>query len=112
MASLVSRGHVAPVITAIRRFIDGWNDRCQHIATAAGMLSVCFALTNALVNDARDWRGGVDCNTVLRNVFFRLMQSRDNFSFRLSSAPLILRSLVEPPDQCAKVDFKDEDAVE
>lgn len=36
---------------------------------------ICFALTKDLVNDARDGRGGVDYNAVLRDVFFRLMPS-------------------------------------
>jgi len=68
-------------------------------------------LTKDLVNDARDRRGGVDYSTVFRNVFFRLMQSRNEFPFRSSSAPLIFRSLVKPPVQCVKVDFKDKNAV-
>jgi len=51
-------------------------------------------LTNDLVNDARDRCGGVDQDAVFRNVFFRLMQSRNEFSFRLFSAPLIFRSHV------------------
>ena len=74
---------------------------------------ICFALTNDFVNDARDRRGGVDRNAVLRNVFFRLMQSRDEFPFRwLSAAPLRVRSLVKPPIQRVKVDFKHKNAVE
>jgi len=69
-------------------------------------------LTKDLVNHARDGRGGVDYNAVFRNVFFRLMQSRNEFPFhRLSAAPLIVRSLVKPPIQCVKVDFKDKNAV-
>jgi hypothetical protein len=69
-------------------------------------------LTKDLVNDALDGHGGVDCNSVFRNVFFRLMQSRNEFPFRrLSAAPLIVRSLVKPPVQCAKVDLKDKSAV-
>ena len=59
---------------------------------------ICFALTNDFVNDARDRCGGVDWNAVIRNVFFRPMQSRKEFPFRwLSAAPLGVRSLVEPP---------------
>ena len=74
---------------------------------------ICFALTNDFVNDARDRRGGVGRNAVLRNVFFRLMQSRDEFPFRwLSAAPLGVRPLVKPPIQRVKVDFKDKNAVE
>jgi len=53
-------------------------------------------LTNDLVNDARDRCGGVDQDAVFRNVVFRLMQSRNDFPFRLPSAPLIFRSLVKP----------------
>lgn len=58
--------------------------------------SICFALTDDLVNDARDRCPGVDYNTVFRNVFFHLMQSRNERAFRLFSAPLIFRSLVKP----------------
>jgi hypothetical protein len=72
---------------------------------------ICFALTKDLVNDARDGRGGVDYNAVLRDVFFRLMPSRNEFPVRrLSAAPLIVRSLVKPPIQCGKVDLKDKNA--
>jgi hypothetical protein len=57
-------------------------------------------LTKDLVNDVRDRCGGFDYNAVLRNVFFRLMQSRNEFPFHwLSAAPLIVRSLVKPPIQ-------------
>jgi hypothetical protein len=72
---------------------------------------ICFALTNDLVNDARDRCGGVDHDTVFRNVLLRLMQSHNEFPFRLFSAPLIFRSLVKPPVQCVKVDLKYENAV-
>jgi len=68
-------------------------------------------LTKDLINDARDGRGGVDYNTVFRSVFFRLIQSRNEFPFSLFSPPLIFWSLVKPPVQCAKIDFKDKDAV-
>jgi hypothetical protein len=74
-------------------------------------------LMKDLVNDVRDRCGGVDYNAVLRNVFFRLMQSRNEFPFHwLSAVPLIVRSLVKPPIQCVpiqcvKVDFKDKNAI-
>jgi len=69
-------------------------------------------LTNDLVNDARDRCGGVDQDAVFRNVFFRLMQSRNELPFRwFSAAPLRVRSLVKPPIQCVKVNFKDKNAV-
>ncbi len=56
---------------------------------------------------------GVDENAVLRDVFFRLMPSHDEFAFdRPSATPLVGRSLVKPPMQCRKVDFEDKDAVE
>jgi len=38
-------------------------------------------LTKDVINDARDGRGGVDDNTVFRNVFLRLMQSYTEFPF-------------------------------
>jgi len=57
--------------------------------------------------------GGVDDNAVLRDVFFRLMPSHDEFAFRrLSATPLVVRSFVKPPIQRGKVDFEDKDAVE
>jgi hypothetical protein len=70
-------------------------------------------LANDLVNDVCDRCGGVDRDPVLRDVFFRLMQSRNEFPFLwLSAAPLRVGSLVKPSLQCVDVDFKDEDAVE
>lgn len=71
-------------------------------------------LTKDLINDAREGRGGVDYDTVFRNVFFRLMRSHNEFPFAWSSAPVIWvqpASLVDPPVQCVEVDFKDKDAV-
>jgi len=68
-------------------------------------------LTNDFVNDARDRCGGIDHDTIFRNVFFRLMQSHNEFLFRLFSAPLIFRSLVKPPVQCVTADLQDKDAV-
>jgi hypothetical protein len=44
------------------------------------------------------------------NVFLCLMQSRNEFPFRLFSAPLIFHSFAKPPVQCVKVDFKDKHA--
>src|ERR1700691_951064 len=72
---------------------------------------ICFALPDDLVNDARERCGSVDDNTLFRNVSFRFMQSRNEFPFRLFSAPLIFRSLIKPPVQCVKVDLKDKNAV-
>ena len=72
---------------------------------------MCFALTKDLVDDPRDGRGGVDHDPVVGNVFFRSMQSQNEFPLRVSSAPLIFRSPVKPPVQCVKVDIKDEYAV-
>jgi len=52
------------------------------------------------VNDARNRCGRVDYNSVLRNVFFRLMPSRNEFPFSWkSAAPFIVRSRVKPPIQ-------------
>ena len=68
-------------------------------------------MTNDLVNDVRDRCGGVDYDTVFRNVFLCLMQSRNELPFRLVSAPLIFHSFVKPPVQCVKVDVKDKNAV-
>ena len=72
------------------------------------------ALTKDLINDARDGPGGVDYNTVFRNVFFRLMQSHNEFAFAWFCAPIIwvqTASLVNPPVQCVEVDFKHKNAV-
>jgi len=50
------------------------------------------ASTNDFGNDARDRFGGIDRDTVFRNVFDAI----DNeFLFRLFSAPLIFRPLVK-----------------
>ncbi len=71
-------------------------------------------MTKDLINDAREGRGGVDYNTVFRSVFFRLMQSHNEFPFFWCSAPVIWissASFVKPPVQCAKVNFKDKNAV-
>ena len=73
---------------------------------------MCFALTNDLVDDAHDRCGGVDPYAVFRDVFFRLMQSRNEIPLRLFSTPLIDRSPVKPPIQCVNVDMQDKDAVE
>lgn len=42
---------------------------------------ILFDLTDDLVNDVLDRRGGVNYNSVFRNVFFRLVQSRNEFPF-------------------------------
>ncbi len=79
-----------------------------------GVLPGSRTVTKDLVNDAHDGRGGVDYNTVFRSVFFRLMQSHNEFSFFWFSTPVIwisAASLVKPPVQCVKVNFKDKDAV-
>ena len=71
-------------------------------------------VTDDLVNDAHERCGGVDDDTVFRYIFFRLMQARNDFPFRLFSAPLIwisAASPVKPPVQCVKVDFKEKEAV-
>ena len=48
-----------------------------------------------LVDDAREGRRGVDDDAV-RGVFSRLVQPLYELTFRLPSAPLVFRSLVEP----------------
>ena len=101
-------GVPSPAVTPTNLSSTSSQPQAACCATAAGA-----DLTKDLVNDARDRRGGVDYNAVLRNVFFRLMQSRNEFPFRwLSAAPLIVRSLVKPPVRCVKVDFKDKNVVE
>ena len=62
-------------------------------------------------NDARERCGGVDDNAVFRNVFLCLMQSHNEFPFRLVSAPLSFHSFVKPPVQCVKIYFNDENAI-
>jgi hypothetical protein len=67
-----------------------------------------------LVNDARERCGGIDDNAILRNVFLRLMQSRNEFPFRWFCAPVSrvqCHSLINSPVQGLKVNLKDEDAV-
>ena len=51
------------------------------------MTFIFFALTEDLVNDVRERCGGVDYNAVFRNVFFRLMQSHNEFPFLWSFRP-------------------------
>lgn len=71
-----------------------------------------FALTDDLVDDALDRFGGDDYDADFRSVFFRSMKSRNEVPCRwLSTAPLIVRSLVKPPIQCVKVDLKNKNAV-
>jgi len=72
---------------------------------------VRFASPKDLVDYVRDRRICVDHDTVLRNVFSRLMQSRNELPFRFPPAPLIFRSLVKPPVQGVEVDLEDENAV-
>src|SRR5215470_2222893 len=57
---------------------------------------------------------GVDDNPILRNVFLRVMQSRNEFPFRWFCAPVSwvqCHSLINPPVQGAKVNLKDKNAV-
>ncbi len=75
---------------------------------------MCVALTDNLVNDARERCGGVDDNAVFRDAFFRVIQSRSDFPFRLFSAPVSwvhCHPLIDPPVHCVKVNFKDKNAV-
>ena len=83
--------------------------QCDQGTAAAPPALIC--LTEDLINDARERDGGVDDNTVSWNLFFRLMQSRNDFPFRWPSAPLIFRSLLYPPVHCVKVDFQDKNSV-
>src|SRR5262249_26239629 len=71
---------------------------------------MCVALTKDLVHDARERCGGVDDRTVLRKVFFRLMQAHSDFPFRWCSAPISgveCYSLINPPETGVQVDLKD-----
>ena len=71
----------------------------------------CFAVTDDLVDHARDRYGRVDDSTDFRYFFFRSMQPHDQLPFRSTPAPLILRSLVKPPVQCVKVDLENKHLV-
>lgn len=76
--------------------------------------SIRVASADDLVNDARERCGGVDAHAVFRKVLFRLMQSRNEFPFRLFPAPVMwvqCHSLIKPPVQGVKVDLKDKNAV-
>ena len=76
-------------------------------------LRACPTSTKDLVDNVLDRRGRVDDDAVLRDVFLRLMPLHDEVAFRRhSAAPLVVRSLVEPPMQRGKVDFEDEYGVE
>ncbi len=58
--------------------------------------SVCFDLTDDLFDDARDRRGGVDYNAVLRDVFFRLTQCHNELPLGWFCAPLIFKAHAQP----------------
>ena len=83
------------------------------MSTSAFLLFTWFAVAKDLINNLRDWGCGVDRNTVLRKVFFRLVQSPHEFPLRrLSATPLRVRALVKSPIQCIEVDLKNKDGVE
>src|SRR6201987_2046505 len=72
------------------------------------------SLTKDLIDHLRDRRSGIYYNAVLRNGFFRLMQSHTEFAFFWFSSPIIwisATSRVKRLVHCVKVGFKDEDAV-
>jgi hypothetical protein len=70
-----------------------------------------IGLTNDVVNNTFDRLGGIDENA-FRRLLPGLMQTNDESAFSGSRAPLIIRSLVQPLDQCVYVDVKDEHTVE
>src|SRR6478735_3127615 len=86
---------------------------CESRTAAMRWSGSCLAATKNLVDDLLDRCRRVDDNSVLGDVGFCLMPSHDEFAIRrLSAAPLIVGSLVEPPIQGVEVDVEDEDAVE
>jgi len=70
-----------------------------------------FALTDDLVNNLFEWCVCVDNDAVARDLFFRLVQSHNDFPFRWFAAPLV-HSAVKPAVQCVQVDLENEDTVE
>ena len=58
-----------------------------------------LALFQNLIHDAFNRRSGVDCDTTLRDIFFRCMQSHNQLPFARSSAKLIFWSPGKPPVQ-------------
>ena len=86
---------------------------CESRTAAMRWSGSCLAATKNLVDDLLDRCRRVDDNSVLGDVGFCLMPSHDEFAIRrLSAAPLIVGSLVEPAIQGVEVDVEDEDAVE
>lgn len=69
-----------------------------------------------LIDNAGDWRRGVNDDTATRDAFFCCMQSRNEFLlFRFSAEVSWVQrhALVEPSKQCLKVaDLKNKSAVE
>ena len=69
-------------------------------------------MTNDLVDDLCErWRR-IDDDSDTGDVFLGPVQSEDEIALRRLRAPLVSRSLVEPPVQGVDIDIEDEDLVE
>ena len=72
------------------------------------------ALFQNLIHDAFNRRSGIDYDTTLRDIFFRCIQSRNEFAFLWFSAEVSwvqCHSLINPPVHGVQVDLQDKHAV-
>src|SRR5579859_2221114 len=91
-----------------------WAHRGTRLVKNALQRVICVALTENLVNDARERCGGVDDHPVFGNVFFRVIHAHSDFPFLWCSAPISwvqCYSLINPPETGVQVDLQDKHAV-
>ena len=65
-----------------------------------------FRMTKDFVHDVCNRWGRIDHGARARDVFLGPMQSHDEIAYRLLRAPLVVRSLVEPPVQGVEIDVE------
>ena len=63
-------------------------------------------MTKDFVHDVCNRWGRIDHGARARDVFLGPMQSHDEIAYRLLRAPLVVRSLVEPPVQGVEIDVE------
>ena len=70
------------------------------------------ALFQNVIHDAFNRRSGIDCDTTLRDILFRCMQSPNQLSFTRLSTKLVFWSPGKPPIQRVEIDVENENLVE